>query len=260
MIPHFDLTDDERVSAAWDSYLCQNLMARFVLSQELGMEKATFDALWYSGEDISFGNNQGFYIGRNSVAGFFVKGRARSRAANMEIQRLMTPEFPPMPDAGGLNRKNLMSPLVEVARDGKTAKGMWYCPGVRTQMEVDGHIHLDWHYVRYGADFILEGDQWRIWHLFEGSEFAFEMGHGYIPATGMDSLPDATVYEENPLISHLPLGQTLLPPPDLPATPYSIKYGWSAYPAVPVPYETFEETFTYGPEPFMSQQKEEEAP
>ncbi len=250
MIPRLNLTDDERVSSAWDAYLCQNLMARFVMAQELGKEGSMFQQLWAAREDISFGDNQGFYMGRDSVRNFWVTSRSAMRDADCALARVISPEQDPQPGDGSMERVNLMSPLVEVARDGKTAKGMWYCPGVRTQTEADGRPHLMWHYVRYGVDFILEQNGWRIWHLFEGSEFAFEMGHSYIPATGMKPLPDATVYEQSPQSEELPLGREVFPPRDISVTAYRIDYGWSAYPAVPVPYETFDETFSYGPEPF----------
>ena len=69
----------------------------------------------------------------------------------------------------------------------------------------------------------------------------------------MDPLPDATVYAPDPAVSGLPLGREVLPEHDVARQVYSIKYGWSAYPAVPVPYETFDETFTYGPEPFCQE-------
>lgn len=251
MIPHFDLSDNERASAAWDAYLCQNLMARFVYYQELGMEETVFDALWSRREDISLGENEGFMVDRKSVYAYWVENRQEIRQANLELLRKTNPDRNLSSGAGSMDRFNLMSPLIEVARDGKTAKGMWYCPGVDTQSEADGQMHLCWHYVRYAVDFIMEDGQWKIWHLFRGSEFRFEMGHAYIPATGMNPLPDATVYTPNPAIAGLPLGRETKRPYDLPIHIYSIDYGWSQYPVTPVPYEHFEETFTYGPEPFM---------
>lgn len=253
MIPHFDLSDEERASAAWDSYLCQNLMARFTYYQELGLEEETFSSLWANREDISLGENEGFWIGRASVYNAWVQGRQKVRLS--ELQRLcaVTPSLSDTPEnlgAGSMNRINLMSPLIEVARDGQTAKGMWYCPGVSTQSEADGQMHLSWHYIRYGVDFIKEGEEWKIWHLFVGSEFQFEMGHAYIPGTGMKPLADATVYLPDPRVTNFPLASNSAH--DLSMHLYDIDYGWSPYPMVPVPYETFEETFSYGPEPFMT--------
>jgi hypothetical protein len=256
MIPHFDLTDAERASAAWEAYQCQNLMARFTQYQELGQERAQFDALWANRPDISLGENEGFWVGREAVYRAWVQGREEGRQKDLALLQAADPAVPT--DApGSLERVNLMSPLVEVARDGQTAKGMWYCPGVTTQSEVDGKMHLTWLYTRYGVDFIKEGEDWRLWHVFVGSEFQFELGHAYIPATGMKPLPDATVYAPNPKCQGLPLGRTAKPAYDLPMHLYGIDYGWSPYPMVPVPYETFAETFSYGPEPFMTAEKED---
>lgn len=257
MIPHFDLSPEERAGAAWDAYLCQNLMARFTYAREQGMEAEWFDLLWSGREDISLGENEGFWVGRNSVRHMWTECRDAARQADAEILRTADAALPA--GAGSMDRVNLMSPLIEVARDGQTAKGMWYCPGVSTQCEQDAKMHLCWHYIRYAADFVLENDEWKLWHLFEGSEFRFEMGHAYIPATGMKSLPDATVYEPNPATSGLPLGKTKKPPYDLSMRVYSIDYGWSAYPAEPIPYEHFEETFTYGPEPFLAMAEKEKS-
>ena len=250
MIPHFDLSPEERASAAWEAYLCQNLMARFTFAQEQGMEAEWFDELWSGREDISLGENNGFWIGRQPVRRAWAEGRAAARQADAEILRVSRPEAGP--GDGSMDRVNLMSPLVEVARDGETAKAMWYCPGVSARSEAVGKMHLCWHYIRYAADFIREEGKWRLWHVFAGSEFRFEMGHAYIPATGMKPLPDATEYPQNPDTAHLPLGRTKMPPYDLSMQVYSIDYGWSAYPAEPIPYERFEDTFTYGPEPFLA--------
>ena len=250
MIPHFDLSDEERASAAWDAYLCQNLMARFTYAQEQGLEEETFHQLWSERADVSLGENDGFWIGRESVQNAWVHGRRAVRQADLNILRVTDPVLPL--GAGSMDRVNLMSPLVEVSRDGKTAKGMWYCPGVSTCSEIDGKMHLCWHYIRYAVDFILEDDEWRLWHVFAGSEFRFEMGHSYIPATGMKPLPDATVYVQNPATSGLPLGRTQMPAYDLPVRAYSIDYGWSAWPPEPIPYESFDTTFSYGPEAFIA--------
>lgn len=250
MIPHYDLTAEERASAAWDAYLCQNLMARYTYAREQGLEKESFEQLWSSREDISLGENNGFWAGRDSVKNAWITGRQDAAQADLAILRASNPDL--SLGAGSMDRVNLMSPLIEVARDGQTAKGMWYCPGVSTRMEIDGQMHLCWHYIRYAVDFVLETEGWRLWHVFAGSEFRFEPGHAYIPAAGMKPLPDATVYEQNPATVGFPLGRTRMPEYDLPVRAYSIDYGWSAWPPEPIPYEAFETTFSYGPEPFVA--------
>ncbi len=251
MIQHVDLTPEESLRGAWAAYLCQNTLARFTYMRELGMTDQQFSLLWSGREDISYGQNEGFWIGRESVYAACVSGPQKVRSANQAVLQKLNPDSVVADTAGMMQRQTLMSPLVEVAKDGQTAKGMWYCPGVTTTLECDGENHLEWKFVRFAADFILEGETWKLWHLFEGGEFQFEMGHAYIPATGMHGLPDATVYAPNPEIADMVLGKTQMPPYDLDVHVYDIDCGWSPYPVVPVPYNTFEETFTYGPEPFV---------
>ena len=94
MIPHFDLTPEERASAAWDAYLCQNLMARFTDAREQGMERDWFHELWSRREDISLGENSGFWIGRESVRRAWAEGRDAVRRADREVLRRSCPEAP----------------------------------------------------------------------------------------------------------------------------------------------------------------------
>ena len=101
MIPHFDLSPEERASAAWEAYLCQNLMARFTFAQEQGMEAEWFDELWSGREDISLGENSGFWIGRESVRRAWAEGRDAVRRADREVLRRSCPEAPGAGEARG---------------------------------------------------------------------------------------------------------------------------------------------------------------
>lgn len=50
----------------------------------------------------------------------------------------------------------LTTPIIQVAKDGATARGVWISPGV----EGSG-----WGWMKYGADFRKDHGQWKIWHL-----------------------------------------------------------------------------------------------
>lgn len=256
MIQHIERSEADTVRAAWSASLCQNTMARFTNARETGMTAEQFNGIWSAREDISFGQNEGFWVGRNSVFNACVTASAAARAADAAMMNTKGPALQAVPGTGNMHRTNLMSPLVEVAGDCQTAKGMWYCPGVITNMEADGKNHLQWNIVRIAADFILEGGAWKIWHLFEGADFRFEMGKGYEPASGIGPHKDAEVIVPDPALADLPRGKDFVPAYDVPCGIYSVARGWSAYPPTPMPYSTFEETFTYGPEPFMSQGRE----
>jgi hypothetical protein len=61
------------------------------------------------------------------------------------------------------------TPVIEVAGDGKTAKGLWYSIGigVRASVKNDGTYtkSTEWMWEKYAVDFIKEDGKWKIWHL-----------------------------------------------------------------------------------------------
>ncbi len=69
------------------------------------------------------------------------------------------------------------SPVIELAADGKTAKGSWISPGLEADPPMDlkaGEKRTTtgyWAWAKFGADFVKENGQWRIWHLHVYSLF-----------------------------------------------------------------------------------------
>jgi hypothetical protein len=63
---------------------------------------------------------------------------------------------------GRMELHSMLTPIIEIAEDGKTAKGVWdsWGPGVR-----DGDSDNIWGWVKYGVDFIKENGDWKIWHM-----------------------------------------------------------------------------------------------
>jgi hypothetical protein len=61
------------------------------------------------------------------------------------------------------------TPVIEVAGDGKTAKGLWYSIGigVRPNVKSDSTYtkSTEWMWEKYAVDFIREDGKWKIWHL-----------------------------------------------------------------------------------------------
>jgi len=61
------------------------------------------------------------------------------------------------------------TPVIEIAGDGKTAKGLWYSIGLSVRGQVDSSgktsVNTGWMWEKYGVDFIKEDGKWKIWHL-----------------------------------------------------------------------------------------------
>jgi len=77
--------------------------------------------------------------------------------------RFRQPGEAPRPEVPGeLHVHAMLTPVIEVAADGKTAKGVWdsFGPNINNGNEVG-----NWLWVKYAVDFIKEDGQWKIWHL-----------------------------------------------------------------------------------------------
>ena len=65
---------------------------------------------------------------------------------------------------GRMMISDFCTPIVEVAGDGKTAKGLWISPGLEAHRTEDGSQGW-WSWCKFAADFLLTEDGWKIWHL-----------------------------------------------------------------------------------------------
>jgi hypothetical protein len=63
---------------------------------------------------------------------------------------------------GVMHQHSFLAPLIEVAGDGQTAKGVWDSIGVDTG---SGDSMANWGWVRYAIDFKKIKDEWKIWHM-----------------------------------------------------------------------------------------------
>ena len=59
----------------------------------------------------------------------------------------------------------LTTPMIEVAGDGLTARGLWWCPGIGAEVDNRPEPQAVWNWGMVGADFIFENEQWKVWHL-----------------------------------------------------------------------------------------------
>lgn len=64
---------------------------------------------------------------------------------------------------GAMMVHGLDTPCIQVAGDGKTAKGVWFSPGHETSSQ-NGKASASWCWSYIGTDFIKEDGEWKIWH------------------------------------------------------------------------------------------------
>lgn len=168
----------------------------------------------------------------------------------------------------------LTTPMIEVASDGATAKGVWIAAGVESGLmskeqaaqapaflfekgeasgnEVHGkRVWAHWVQMQYALDFIHEDGGWRIWHFrcFELSRARFDQNWIATAAEVQDSAKNATFNADLMYLGN-DGRPVFMPKPD--GAPKSLAYPYRPdaaiepdNPPLPVPYRTFRDTFEY---------------
>jgi hypothetical protein len=172
-----------------------------------------------------------------------------------------------MPDPkGGFVWHTITTPVIEIAEDRKTAKGIWYTPGIVGAYSSDGKNNSQWMWEKYGVDFVMEKGKWKVWHMKVYTDFSTPVGEaigtmgappggggapgGAAPAGAPGTNPEKQNAGET-------IGSELGPQGGAAAGPdwdytYKNQYkGWSKdsivtmTPRPPKPYKTWSETWSY---------------
>lgn len=159
------------------------------------------------------------------------------------------------------------NPIIEVAGDGQTAKGLWFSSGFEGNAFVNKpdptfeptlpmyrwdekgfYKWTDWVWHKIGIDFIKEDGEWKIWHYlyceifrspFNEDTIDFVLKTDPLNSMRMGLFSKLTPEKPTPLSA----------PHDLPSPVsvcgYDITQPPSLYVREPEPYNTFSETFSY---------------
>lgn len=131
---------------------CEKLMSVYV-SLHAEMRHIEYMKLWAHREDCKLEMPWGAYEGFAGVERCYLKDHGdRSMPETQELLK------------GLLCVHCIGTSVIEVAEDGRTAKGVWISPGFETAAE-DGKPMGMWAWSKYGVDFILEEDGWKIWKM-----------------------------------------------------------------------------------------------
>ncbi len=163
------LSLQRQVSACADRASIENLMGRYQYLHTAHHDETILAELWSDADDITLeeGANGVYCKDRNGIADYYRKKFGSKK--------------PPLP--GQMDLCMISTPVIEIAGDGKTAKGIWsgfgcesavYPAGIASGIpsidespaDNDGaHIQADWVMKKYGADFIKSDNGWKILHL-----------------------------------------------------------------------------------------------
>jgi hypothetical protein len=213
----------KQVQVLEDTRQIANLMGRYIYLHEVNRDPEFPDTI--------FAKKTPGVSWEVARSGAFIEGG---------IRRMLARD-PDMDEAtlkkGSLFTHPITTPVIEVAGDGKTGKGVWISPGYETGKDKAGKPFACWCYIKYGCDFVKEDGVWKMWHY-----------HVYRVFMTPWNVPFTEEWEKNVRDKeHIPIGTEK--EPDHPTTydhPYSVDTERELVPRPPEPYETFSETFSYG--------------
>ena len=158
-----ELALEQEMRRVWDVEQVKQLMHKRVFLQAWDRRQEELDTLWVTEPErkktASYGSNWGYYVGMEAIRGYYVD----AHQAHLEEQRAANgaEEL----NLGNMYAHPLTTGLVEVARDGQTAKGLWYSIGNEAMARPDGTAHVQWMLGKVAADFVREANGWKLWHI-----------------------------------------------------------------------------------------------
>jgi hypothetical protein len=144
------MTTDMKVQKALDIAAVQNVASQHEYYHSALDHAGELEHVWaHQTPGISWTNNTDKYVGEASMKRFLIDGLPKDKTGLLWVHLLTTP-------------------VIEIAADGKTAKGVWISVGSVTGGMGDkpkSQWEAQWTDEKYGMDFVKENGQWKIWHL-----------------------------------------------------------------------------------------------
>jgi hypothetical protein len=153
----------------------QNLISKMDYMYEGGMYEArmAYIAKKTPGVTIEIGA-RGVFEGYENARRTLVNTEKYYERSHADGMRKAFPNIKFPSDFAGKFESNLLgSPVIEIAGDGKTAKGVW----VSLMTVGKTHDNQDkpqamWIWWKIGADFVKEDGEWKIWHYVKNPVYA----------------------------------------------------------------------------------------
>lgn len=206
---------EERLQRVEDFQEIQNIMGRYAYLTMAAAEEErryTLFAEKAKGVRVYFGE-QGYFEG---------KGQDPPKRAWVGMIK--------GPNDGRMSIHAPICPVIEVAADGKTAKGVWLGLGLLAMKNQATEPTGAWEWDKYGVDFIKEDGKWKIWHFH-----IYRLLHGW----GIDEKWVEQFKKPEPSFGMKMDGPAI---DDNPFRPNTVQ---RLVPKPPEPYETWNKTTMY---------------
>lgn len=236
----------EQLLSRWEDLReIKNLMGRLSTDYVLKEERSMYSRYWSARPDVCLGINDGWFDGAQAVQGYYASQAERVALESALIQKAFPQELgeksaEEVYGVGMMDYKPVDTPVIEIAADGQTAKGLWTIRGSHSRLTAGGPVSY-WEWGWFAVDFVLEGEDWKIWHMQYLQDVCRPCG---FPWTGAEK-----TYKDRPEFAGVTAWTAAVP--NVPAVLHRLwspERAPSAPPRLPEPYETFSATFTYGRE------------
>ncbi len=264
----------------------QNAFSKHAFYHQVGQHCAEMEDVWVKeGGEYSktakwttMGN---VYMGIPLLKDYYCTYKEKNRKKTLENLSKTYPAVKNIPENLGAGDEYVMHtqscPVIEIAGDGKTAKGIWYSIGQSVRGTVDSTgkatISTSWMWEKYAVDFAKEDGKWKIWHIENvmdqgpvesgsggqmgaggppggaqmgagGPPGGAQMGAGGPPGGGQGaSMPQGRAFEQGDMMG------AGMPKPTMKDTDPPVAWSPTVAPKIdpkfPEPYYTFSETFSY---------------
>lgn len=237
-------SSEELLSRWEDKREIKNLMGRYMLAKQLQQEASMYDTFWCrETERPVLGVSNGYYIGEGAIRNYYDSLVEIDRYKAKVLYRAFPEKYAGKSEAdvlgiGDYDMNPVSTPLIEIASDRQTAKGIWYSAGSGVKVGVAGPITM-WNIGFYCCDFVLENEEWKLWHMVFCEELCFPGGQSWaeVPKAypPLERFADMKYAPEPaaPTVTQRPWPQ------------YGVRRQFVGTPRLPEPYDTFAETFSY---------------
>lgn len=128
-------------------------------------------------DDIMYAHGTMAFWGRERVTEYYARGNEVMNEGKLKTMSELYPgEIENTPEnlgIGDLVIRCQTTPYIEVSKDIKTAKGVFYTPGFNTENDLEGNPVAMFMVGKDAVDFIKENDGWKIWHYRDSADIGF---------------------------------------------------------------------------------------
>jgi len=199
-------------------------------------------------DDIMYAHGNMAFVGKKTVLTYYANGNEIMNDGKLKLASELFPgqieNIPENLGVGDLVVRLQATPYIQIAKDGKTAKGIWYVLGYNVEMDRKGKPDVMLLLAKECVDFVKEKDGWKIWHFRDAGDFMGQVNETFLK----------TILEPRPPAKGEPVGRTIggaFPKANRKIYYFAEKGGYAVLkpakfaPELPEPYETWTEDMSY---------------